>query len=107
MTQAAVLIINVTVLELPRLFGSPLYVAVILTAPAEPAVTVTEHCPAVRVQETDVKLTVPLPDWVQLTAPVGAYPLTTAVHVELPAGAVLGLYHWRTVVAVSTPGDVA
>jgi hypothetical protein len=85
--QAAVLIINVTVLELPRLFGSPLYVAVILTAPAEPAVTVTEHCPAVRVQETDVKLTVPLPDWVQLTAPVGAYPLTTAVHVELPAGA--------------------
>jgi hypothetical protein len=64
------------------LFWSPLYVAVTFTAPAEPGATVTEHCPVIRVQESDVKRTVPLPDWVQLTTPVGTYPFTTAVHVK-------------------------
>ena len=52
--------------------------------PAVVPVTVTLHRLADRAQEGDEKVTAPVPlTWAQVTLPVGKYPVTVAVHLEV------------------------
>lgn len=63
------MMVNVTVLELPLLLESPVYVAFKVTLPAVAPVNVTEHSPLVRVHVVELKETEPVPVCDQLTDP--------------------------------------
>jgi hypothetical protein len=63
--------VSLAVLKLYWLFGSPLYDACKVTWPAFVAVIVTEHAPCESVHAFELKETVPVPLWDQLTSPVG------------------------------------
>jgi hypothetical protein len=55
-------------------------------------VRVTEHTPPLRAQVFELRVTEPVPVWVQVTFPVGSYPFTLAEHmISFPTSADLGL----------------
>jgi hypothetical protein len=71
--------------------------------PAVVPVIVMEQLPFVRVQVIELNVTEPVPDWDQVTVPVGENPFTVALHLitfEEPATIEDGL-HETLVVEVS------
>jgi hypothetical protein len=76
--------------ELPALYPSPEYVAVIVGVPAALSVYVTVHDPAKSVHGSDVNEPVNGSDVVIETVPPGLDPVTVAVHVVIPPAVNVG-----------------